>query len=102
MEFATGDVVRAETEISPSSGFGHPVPIGTEGVVSFVYPPGVMVSPYDGQEYALKVHFPGRVNICRCFDGGYHVGDFEISKIEVTDDEIATFLQSARPESEAA
>lgn len=102
MVLATGDVVRAKSPITPSGGLGRTAPVGAEGIVTAVYPPGQMVSPYDGHEYALKVHFPGYLNLCRCFDGCYHVADFEVEKIEVTDGEIAAFLADSMPESDAA
>lgn len=98
MTFAAGDIVKAVQMITASGGLAATVPVDTEGVVTYVYPAGAMVSPWDGLEYNLKVRFPGHLNICKCLDGNYHVGEFEVTKVEVTDREIWDFFMGEEPD----
>lgn len=88
-----GDIVTSVCEIGSSGGLMPPVPTGTQGVVTYIYPDGEMVSPFDGTDYRLKVKFPGHLNICRCLDGCHHVADAEVEKVEVTDRDIWDFFE---------
>lgn len=100
--FTQGDVVEATAEIGSSGGLMRAVPPGTKGLITYVFPEGQMVSPWDGIDYRIKVKFPGYLNICRCMDGSYHVADEEIHKVEVSDQDIWAFFEGHEDEEENA
>lgn len=100
MIYTNGDVVESTADIGSSGGLMRSVPPGVKGIVTYVYPDGEMVSPWDGVDYRLKVKFPGYLNVCRCMDGCYHVAEAEVSKIEVTDRDIWDFFEGAERQDE--